>query len=194
MVESVSESESMSEDMDKIDDSAPQKSEVQRAPRKKATERRKQLRQRLWPEALDEHLWIRTQKTGFTTIPRTMPLIMRIMDSLAGKGTPVSMPYLTLWCWTFDEAFVEIRNPKQFAYESGFSGPRAESLWKSRMRRLEELEFIRSRPGLSGDFHYILLINPILVIENNYKEKGSDVAFDTLLGRLAEVGADDLDF
>jgi hypothetical protein len=164
-----------------------------RTPRKKASERRKDLRQRLWPDVLDEELWIRTQKTGFTTIPRTMPLLMRIMDTLAGKGTPVSMPYLALWCWTFDEALVEIRHPKQFAYESGFSGPRAESLWKSRMRKLEEIGLIRAKPGLSGDYHYILLLNPILVIERHYIGRTNDIAFSSLLGRLTEVGADDLD-
>lgn len=184
----------MVEDAAKADELEPQKSEVQRVPRKKATDRRKLLRQRLWPKVLDEHLWIRTQKTGFTTIPRTMTLVMRIMDMMAGKGTPVSMTYLTLWCWTFDEGLVEIRNPKEFAYESGFSGPRAESLWKSRMRRLEELGFIQSRPGLSGDFHYVLLPSPFLVIESYYKEKGGDTAFHALLGRLTAVGADDLDF
>ncbi|MET3135206.1 hypothetical protein AAKU55_005514 [Oxalobacteraceae bacterium GrIS 1.11] len=184
----------MADEAKNLQESEPQNSEVRRIPRKKASDRRKQLRQRLWPEVLDEHLWIRTQKTGFTTIPRTMTLIMRIMDTMSGKGVPVAMSYLTLWCWTFDEGLVEIRNPKEFAYESGFSGPRAESLWKVRMRRLEELGFIRSRPGLSGDFHFVLLLNPILVIEGQYKEKPHDLAFGALLGRLVHVGADDLDF
>lgn len=183
----------MSTQEDSEVESKQQKTPNQRAPRKKASERRRDLRQRLWPDLMDEHLWIRTQKTGFTTIPRTMPLLMRIMDTLAGKGTPVSMPYLTLWCWTFDEAIVEIRHPKQFAYESGFSGPRAESLWKGRMRRLEELGLIRAKPGLSGDYHYVVLLNPILVIERHYADRANDVAFSTLLGRLTEVGADDLD-
>jgi hypothetical protein len=177
----------------KEDASMQQKTLVQRNPRKTASQRRKDLRQRLWPDVLEEELWIRTQKIGFTTIPRTMPLLMRIMDILAGKGTPVSLPYLTLWCWTYDEALVEIRHPKQFAYESGFSGPRAESLWKGRMRKLEELGLIRSKPGLSGDYHYVLLLNPILVIERHYVGRTNDVAFSTLLGRLTEVGADDLD-
>ena len=159
----------------------------------KASDRRKQLRQRLWPEILDEHLWIRTQKTGFTTIPRTMTLIMRILDTLSGKGLPVAMTYLTLWCWTFDEGFVEIRNPKEFAYESGFSGPRAESIWKIRMRRLESLHFIKTKAGLGGDFHYVLLLNPIQVIEHIYKDKPHDLAYSALLSRLTQVGADDLD-
>lgn len=110
-----------------------------------------------------------------------------------GKGTPVSLPYLTLWCWTFDEALVEVRHPKEFAYESGFNDPRAESLWKGRARKLEELGLIRSRPGLSGDYHYVLLLKPTRVIERQYAGRANDVAFSTLLGRLTDVGADDLD-
>lgn len=47
--------------------------------------------------------------------------------------------------------------------------------------------------SLSGDYHYILLLNPILVIERHYVGRTNDVAFSSLLGRLTEVGADDLD-
>ncbi|EQD74107.1 hypothetical protein B1A_04619, partial [mine drainage metagenome] len=91
-----------------------------------------------------------------------------------------------------DEAFVEIRNPKEFAYESGFGGPRAESVWKIRMKRLEDLGFIRTKPGLAGDHQYVLLLNPIQVIEKNYEGKPKDIAFNTLLGRLVQIGADDI--
>lgn len=163
-------------------------------PKKTASERRKLLRQRLWPDIGDENLWLRKQRTGFTTIPRTTNLIIRILDALSGKGFPIGSTYLTLWCWVFDEGFVEVRNPKEFAYESGFNGPRAESVWKTRMRRLEDLGFIQSKLGLGGDFHYVLLLNPIQVIEKIYKDKPNNVAYSALLGRLTQVGADDLDY
>jgi hypothetical protein len=161
--------------------------------RKTASERRKMMREKLWPQVSEEQLWLRKQRAGFTTIPRTMNLIGRILDALSGKGFPLSGTYLTLWCWVFDEAFVEIRNPKEFAYESGFNGPRAESVWKGRMKKLEELGFIMTKPGLAGDFQYVLLLNPIQIIENIYKNKSIDMAYNTLLGRLVQVGADDID-
>ena len=165
---------------------------IKKEPKKTASQRRKAMRERFWPDVSDKQLWLRTQRAGFTTIPRTMNLIGRILDNLSGKGFPISTTYLTLWCWVFDEAFVEIRNPKEFAYESGFGGPRAESVWKTRMKRLEELGFIKTKPGLAGDHQYVLLLNPIQVIEKNYEGKSKDIAFNTLLGRLVQIGADDI--
>lgn len=166
---------------------------MEKALKKTATERRKSLRQLLWPDITDEDLWLRTQRIGFTTIPRTMNLIGRIQDTLSGKGLPVATTYLTLWCWVYDEGFVEIRNPKEFSYESGFSGSRSESVWKIRMRKLVDLGFIQNKPGLSGEFHYVLLLNPIHIIESIYKDKPNDIAYRTLRGRLVQIGADDID-
>ena len=167
--------------------------DIKKGTKRTASARRKQMRLKLWPDISDEQLWIRTQRTGFTTIPRTMNLIGRILDSFSGKGFPLSDTYLTLWCWVFDEAFVEIHNPMEFAYESGFNGSRAESVWKIRMRRLEELGFIKAKPGLAGDFHYVLLLNPIQVIEHLYQDRTKDIAYRTLIGRLVKTGADDID-
>lgn len=130
---------------------------------------------------------------GFTTIPRTMALIGRIIDQLSGKGIPLASTYLALWCWVFDEAFVEIRNPKELAYESGFNGTRGEATWRTRMRRLEELGFIMTKPGLLGEFQYVLILNPIKVIETHYSVVPKDLAYSALLSRLTQVGADDLD-
>ena len=121
-----------------------------------------------------------------------MSVIGRIIDQLSGKGFPLFGTYLTLWCWVFDEAFVEIRNPREFAFESGFTGPRAEATWRNRMRRLQELGFIDVKPGLSGEFQYILIYNPIKVIEALHADLPKTLSYNTLLSRLAQVGADDL--
>ena len=59
----------------------------------KIAEKQRQLRQKLWPDLDESKLWVRTQKSGFTTIPRTMPLILQIMDAMS-KGKPVSTTYL----------------------------------------------------------------------------------------------------
>jgi hypothetical protein len=158
---------------------------------KKAAERRKFLRNHMWPEVAEEQLWLRKKKIGFTTIPRTMSLIGRIQDNASEKGFPLSSTYLTLWCWVFDEAFLEIRNPKEFAFESGFTGPRAEVTWKNRMQRLQDLGFIKARTGLAGPFHYVLLLDPIQVIKNLYKDRQHDLYYDVLISRLTQIGAHD---
>ncbi|MFJ1259031.1 hypothetical protein [Cupriavidus sp. CuC1] len=165
---------------------------IKKAPRK-AGEKRKYLRDHMWPDVPESKLWLRSKRVGFTTLPRTMPLISRILNLLSEKGFPLSDTYLTLWCWVFDEAFIEIRNPREFAFESGFGGPRAEATWKGRMKRLEDLGFIRSRSGPSGEFAYVLLLNPIQVIDGIYKTRPHDHYYDTLLSRLVQVGADDLE-
>lgn len=158
--------------------------------------KRAALRENFWPDLDDDDLWLRTQRTGFTTIPRTMSLIGRVMDGLSGKGFPLFSTYFALWCRVYDEAFVEIRNERELAFESGFNGSRGEVTWRSRMRRLQELGFIDVKPGLASDLQYVLLWNPIKVIAKAYDVQGSpshDLAYSALKARLIEVGADDLD-
>src|SRR5450830_128485 len=82
--------------------------------------KRMQLRTKLWPQLDESLLWLRKEKVGFTTIPRALNLIGRIMDQLSGKGVPLFSTYFSLWCRVFDEAFVEIRNKKELSFESGF--------------------------------------------------------------------------
>ena len=44
------------------------------------TTKQLKLRDQLWPGLDEARLWTRLKKDGFTTIPRTMPLILQIMD------------------------------------------------------------------------------------------------------------------
>lgn len=159
-----------------------------------ANAKRAALRETFWPGLQEHELWLRTKRSGFTTIPRTMNLIGRIMDQLSGKGHPVFSTYLTLWCRVYDEAFVEIRNDREVAFESGFSGTRGEVTWRGRMRKLQELGFVDIKPGLASEFQYVLILNPVHVIIKNYaaKELSQDMAYKALMARLIEVGADDM--
>lgn len=153
------------------------------------------LRNNFWPEISDDALWLRKGRVGFTTIPRTMSLIGRIMDQLSGKGTPLFGTYLALWCRVFDEGFVEIRTDKELAFESGFSGGRGEATWRARMRKLQSLGFIDIHKGLASDLQYVLIYNPIKVIIAAYDRENltQDMAYQALMTRLIEVGADDAD-
>ena len=45
-------------------------------PRKKIAQRQVELRNQLWPTYGDGHIWRRQAHNGYTTIPRTMPLIL----------------------------------------------------------------------------------------------------------------------
>lgn len=112
------------------------------------------------------------------------------MDQISGKGVPLFSTYLSLWCRVFDEAFVEIRNERELAFESGFSGSRGVATWRARMRRLQEFNFIDIRPGIASDFQYVLILDPILIISGYAVTGGVDsLAYQALTARLIEVGA-----
>lgn len=157
----------------------------------KMKKKRLGIRDQIWgkDEIEKKKFWSRTTHDGFTTIPRTMPHIMRIMDRESGKGTPVSSTYLSLWCNVFDENFLEIKEKRRYAFESGFSGERAITTWTTRMRKLESLGFIESKKGVEGDFSYVLLINPLEVIKELYTKKPKDEMYNILITRMSDVGA-----
>jgi hypothetical protein len=164
-------------------------------PRKKIAQRQLDLRGRLWPSITDGHLWHRLHHHGFATIPRTMPLMLDIMNDLA-NGQPVGITYLELWCRAFDESFVTLSKPREMAFHAGFSGQRAERTWRGRMKILEELGFIELQEGPSGPMSYALILNPYLVIRQHYQGKQPGIRTDkynALVERAVEIGANDFD-
>ena len=156
--------------------------------------KRRGLRDQLWPGLEEDQLWSRKTAAGFITIPRTMPLIGKILDELSEQG-PLSPTYLELWCRSHDEAIVEIRNPQEHAFFAGFIGQRSVQTWSRRMKALQELGFIETKSGASGEFNYVLLLNPHKIISNLVKEKRITMKQDSLnalRARLNDVGAKDV--
>jgi hypothetical protein len=81
--------------------------------REAASITKKQLQQRelLWP-GVEPYLWNRKPNKGFATIPKTMPVVLQIMDDLS-NGKPMSSTYLGLWCGTWDNSMVNISKPQE---------------------------------------------------------------------------------
>lgn len=158
--------------------------------RSKAQEKSLKLREEYWPGLKGDDLWDRKKHHGFTTIPRTMPQLMNIIDSLS-KNQPAGHAYFILWCRAFDESLVVIGNPMAFAAESGFTSERALSTWRQRMRTLQDLGFIDCKDGSSGPFHYVLLLNPHVVVWK-LKERIQEGLFRQLLDRAIDIGAKDM--
>lgn len=151
-----------------------------------------ELRNQLWP-GVEARLWHRSTNKGFATIPKTMPIILKMMDAMT-KGQPVSSTYLALWCATWDNSFVVLK-PRELAFAAGFSGQRGERTWAARMRLLKALGFIDVQPGKGGEFGYALIFNPHRVIRDlrEAKAPGLMVGDYTALMELAiEVGAKDM--
>lgn len=163
-------------------------------PTKKIAQRQLELRARLFPGITEAHLWNRKTHHGFTTIPRTLPLIMSILDDLAGM--PVGSTYLELWCRSFDEAFVTLSKPREIAFHSGSTGQRQESTWRSKIKKLHELGFIEVAEGSAGIYSYALILNPYLVIRRLFTVGGSHIPVDkynALIDRAIEISAGDMD-
>jgi len=156
----------------------------------KGKERALEMRTRNWPDVPETRLWNRKTCHGYTTVPRTLALVMNIIDSLS-KNQPAGRTYFGLWCRTYDEAVVIIENPMSMAYEAGFSGERAATTWRQRMQALQEMGFIEAKAGSSGDFHFVLLFNPHWVVWQ-LKPRIQPQAFMQLMDRAVEIGAKDM--
>ncbi len=162
--------------------------------KKKIEEKQAELRQQIFGEIDQKRIWHRKTAKGFTTIPRTMPLIGAIMDALSGKGKPVSTTYLELWCRSNDDGFVTLSKQAETAFASGFSGSRGVSTWKERVRKLEQLGFIETKPGVSGSIHYVQIWNPYHVIKQHRDNKTAgfpEDKYNTIFERTLEIGATD---
>jgi hypothetical protein len=157
---------------------------------------RRQLdtREKLWPGIENDRLWYRRDRDGFASIPRTMPLMMSIMDDLSGKGFPIGQTYFEMWSRLFDECFLTLNRPEELAFHAGFSGQRAVRTWKDRVRRLRDLGFIDLKSGPVGEFSYALFWNPYHVIRHHHQLKHvQDAKWQALIVRANEIGATDID-
>ena len=151
----------------------------------------KERRKNLWPELTDSDFWSKDSK-GFVCVPRSMPIIMLIMDHFS-PNKPISKTYFSLWCRCFDEMVVKADNKIVLATEAGFSGERKVTTWKSRIEKLEELGFIKRQETFDGDL--IVLINPFKVILKLFETDHSNalaVLKDALETRVLEVNSKDL--
>ena len=166
-----------------------------RKPTKKITKKIINLRSRLWPELKEEELWSRKLYDGFTTIPRTMPIIMNIIDQLSDGSKRTSITYLVLWEQAFDEMYVSLQNSADLAFHSGFTGQRAVRTWKERIKTLDELGFIRTADGTSGHYSHAVILNPHFVVRRLYSAKTPGLtaaSYNALVERAIAVSAEDI--
>lgn len=156
--------------------------------------RQLEARAKIWPDVTNQMLWDRTERDGFSTIPRALPLIMNIMDGLSEKGFPIGQTYLEMWCRLYDELFLTLNRPEEMAFYAGFTGQRAVRTWKDRVKRLHDLGFIDLKSGPLGDMSYAVFFNPYHIIKRAYlKGLVAEDKYRALVIRANEIGAFDLD-
>ena len=152
------------------------------------SERAQQQLELHFADVPSQWVWRRKTNDGFTTLPRTLPLVMQAVDKQS-KGQPAGHTLFCLWARSPDHPLVTIENPATFASEAGFEGERAVDTWRRRMKRLEELKLIFPRRGSSGDFHYVLLSNPNVAMEFMHVGKLVQTGlYARFLDRVIEVG------
>ncbi len=172
------------------------KKKVARKAASKIADKMVAQRKQLWPEIDNSLLWDSDFCNGWTIIPRTFPLIQRIMDELA-NGKPVSNVYLDLWCRVFEakQSFLKLAgHHDEMAYYCGYSGQRAVQTWKSRVRILNDLGFINVKSSAGSDIGHALILNPHLVIKNlreNDPNSFSERLYNAIFERALDIGADD---
>lgn len=159
------------------------------AKRMKMAERAQQQMDIHFPGAPRVFLWHRKTNDGYTTLPRTLPIAMQAIDAQT-KGQPAGHTLFCLWARSPDHTLVTIENPMTFACEAGFVGERAVDTWRKRMKKLRELFFIATKPGPSGEFHYVLLINPNVALER-LRASGlvQDGLYARFIDRVTDIGA-----
>ncbi|MQP74969.1 hypothetical protein CQ393_03550 [Stenotrophomonas sp. MYb238] len=159
------------------------------AKRPKMADRARQQMEKHFPDYEREPLWHRKTNDGYSSIPRTLPIAMQAIDALS-KGNPGGHTLFCLWARAPDHPLLVIESPTTFAAEAGFIGQRASDTWRRRMKRLRELGFIRTKKGTSGEFHYVLLLNPNIVLAELKKQKKlQEHLADRFEDRLADIGA-----
>lgn len=155
-------------------------------PKTERQTKKERMRDDLWPDAA-EVVWDYRSNQGWLNVPRFMPAILRVIDSLS-SGKPVSSTYFDLWCRTYNDGFVDAARVGEMSFFSGFDGERAQRTWKSRLKILEDLGLIRTKPGASGDMSYILVLDPAPILEKLRTDgKIQDRFWNAYQGRVAEV-------
>jgi len=157
--------------------------------RLKMSERAEQQLALHFPGYSKEWLWQRKVNDGYTTVPRTLPYVMQAVDE-ACKGQPPGHTLFCLWARSPDHPLLIIENPATLAAEAGFSGERAVDTWRRRMRHLHELKAIDVKKGASGDFNYVLLMNPNVCMEWMFQSgRVQTDLYGRFLTRVTDIGA-----
>ena len=168
--------------------------------RNKAKESNQAMRTHLWPKLDEKKLWLREDKTrkGYTTMPRTMPLIVNLINDVSkqvtnGKSVPAGKSYLVLWCRVWDEGFLKIDSEAAAALEAGYAGERNVTTWREHLAVLKDLGFIDCKEGPAGPFQYVLIYNPYQVIKAlDAKGWVQQPTYTALFQRAMDIGATDL--
>jgi hypothetical protein len=160
----------------------------------KADEKRRTLRDQLWPGSAN---WIwdindRERVVGFATIPRLLPWVLHLIKMLnnGGKKGEPSSAYLELWCRDFGQGLVTISDEQECAYASGYASTRALRTWRDHMFKLVEIGFIKTLKEGNREYGQVLLLNPLAVCAKLKQDrKAPEEWWTAFMRRATDIGA-----
>ena len=117
-------------------------------------------------------LWLSEKETGYCAVPRTLPLIMALLDSkeISGKKSPSSV-YVELLSRHRSEGVIEMGKESDHAFSAGYQGPRAIRTWRERMKTLEKNGFIVTKKVGNEEFAYVALVHPTVAVQKLINDK-----------------------
>jgi hypothetical protein len=137
----------------------------------------------------DDDAWTGEKEKGWFRAPRTLPLILDLLSSkqLSGRLDP-SKAYLELLARHIDSGLVEMTDEGSHAYAAGYSGTRAVRTWQERMKKLQEIGFIKTKQIGNRKYAYVLLVHPTVAIQRlKEANKIGETWYDTFRARQIEV-------
>lgn len=158
-------------------------------PEKQWQKKRRELRDQLWADAKD--VVFRREAGYCKVVPRVLPLIAVLADTLKTKSGSLTATLTDLWLRTDDDGFVEVDDEFECAAAAGFLGGRALWSWRDRIRELECLGLIRVAGEGNREIRYILLKRPELWVDevmSKHASKVPKVWFDYYRRRVRDVG------
>jgi hypothetical protein len=155
-------------------------------PKNQAEAKREQIRDQVFPNSAQD-IFDRKVHNGFSSIPRTLGLMLTLIEHLAPKGKNPSRVYSELWFRTYDDKLIEVKDEEEFAYASGLSVRR----WRERIDVLADLGFIRVAATGNRRYGYILLRNPNNVVREMKQQPDSPIPnewWTAYTKRCVEIG------
>jgi hypothetical protein len=125
----------------------------------------------MWPGSRDK-VWPRADEKGWFKGPRTLPLIISLVNTKQMRGDiDIAPTYLALLAENRDEGLVEIRSEADMAQLSGFkSDARGLRMWRERIRKLEDIGLVRVFPRGRQPIGFIAMLHPYDVINDLRRE------------------------
>jgi hypothetical protein len=147
---------------------------------------RVQVRNSKWPDS-DERRWPRDVEEGWAKMPRSLPLILAILNQKdVSGGVDPGPTYVALLAHNMGDGLVEIDDDQEMATMCGLM----KKTWAQRIRLLEKLGMVEVAPKLTRPIGYVLIRHPLSAIERLRSEgKVPDALWDALVARNIEVGA-----